>query len=155
MVSSTKAKNNARKWASFLIILLAMAAISYVIIPEADVVATKSSSRSSITQIPSEGLDFPDNQSSALQLSFVKANKDIAKWYHVKGEVVNSSPDTISGLNIRVKWYDENMNVVGVGEGFATPYAIEPGRSASFDTLTDPKSMDAKPKFFKLSFDWQ
>jgi hypothetical protein len=155
MVSSIKAKKNARKWTSFLIILLSMAAMSYVIIPKADVVATKSSSRSSITQIPSEGLDFPDNQSSALQLSFVKANKDIAKWYHVKGEVVNSSPDTISGLNIRVKWYDENMNVVGVGEGFATPYAIEPGRSATFDTLTDPKSMDTKPKFFKLSFDWQ
>jgi hypothetical protein len=155
LVNSDKDKENAKKWASFLITLLFMATIIGIIIPTANVVATKSSSRSSITQIPSEGLDFPDNQTSALQLSFVKANKDIAKWYHVKGEIVNSSPDTISGLNIRVKWYDENMNAVGLGEGFATPYTIEPGRSATFDTLTDPKSMDAKPKFFKLSFDWQ
>jgi hypothetical protein len=155
LVNSDKDKENAKKWASFLITLLFMATIIGIIIPTADVVATKSSSKSSITQIPSEGLDFPDNQTSALQLSFVKANKDIAKWYHVKGEIVNSSPDTISGLNIRVKWYDENMNAVGLGEGFATPYTIEPGRSATFDTLTDPKSIDAKPKFFKLSFDWQ
>ncbi len=155
MVNSDKDKENAEKWASFLIALLFVATIFGIITLTTGVVATKSSSRSSLTQIPSEGLDFPDNQTSALQLSFVKANKDIAKWYHVKGEVVNSSPDTISGLNIRVKWYDENMNVVGLGEGFATPYTIEPGRSATFDTLTDPKSMDTKPKFFKLSFDWQ
>jgi hypothetical protein len=155
LVNSDKDKENAKKLASFLIILLFVATMIGIIIPTTGVVATKSSSKSSLTQIPSEGLDFPDNQTSALQLSFVKANKDIAKWYHVKGEVTNSSPDTISGLNIRVKWYDENMNVVGLGEGFATPYIIEPGRSATFDTLTDPKSMDAKPKFFKLSFDWQ
>jgi hypothetical protein len=122
MVNLDKNKENAKKWASILITLMLVVTICSIIIPTTNVVATKSSSKSSLTQIPSEGLDFPDNQTSALQLSFVKANKDIAKWYHVKGEVINSSPDTVSGVNIRVKWYDENMNVVGLGEGFATPY---------------------------------
>jgi hypothetical protein len=114
-----------------------------------------SNSKGNLQQIPSGVSDFSNSNPGTIGITFIKTSKDIAGWYHVKGEIRNNSPDTLTSLNIKTHWYDAGMNIVGItAYGYTDPLNVESGRTATFDALQDPNDFTDKPKFYKLSYDW-
>jgi hypothetical protein len=108
-----------------------------------------------LQQMASGASDFSNSNPGTIGISFVKTSKDIAGWYHVKGEIKNNSPNTLTSLNIKTHWYDAGMNIVGITtSGYTDPLNVESGRTATFDALQDPKEFTGTPKFYKLSYDW-
>lgn len=73
-----------------------------------------SDSRKDDLQIPSNQTDFTDSNSDALQLVFINPYEDSLGFYHIKGEVENTSVETITSLKIKAHFYDEKMNIVGI-----------------------------------------
>lgn len=111
--------------------------------------------KGNLQQIASGVSDFSNSNPGTIGLTFIKTSKDIAGWYHVKGEIRNNSPDTLTSLNIKTHWYDAGMNIVGItASGYTDPLNVESGRTATFDALQDPNDFTDKPKFYKLSYDW-
>lgn len=111
--------------------------------------------KGNLQQIASGVSDFSNSNPGTIGITFIKTSKDIAGWYHVKGEIRNNSPDTLTSLNIKTHWYDAGMNIVGItASGYTDPLNVESGRTATFDALQDPNDFTDKPKFYKLSYDW-
>jgi hypothetical protein len=116
---------------------------------------SNSNSKGNLQQIASGVSDFSNSKPGTIGITFIKTSKDIAGWYHVKGEIRNNSPDTLTSLNIKTHWYDAGMNIVGItASGYTDPLNVESGRTATFDALQDPNDFTDKPKFYKLSYDW-
>lgn len=72
------------------------------------------SRKDDLEQIPSNQTDFTDSNSDALQLVFINPYEDSLGFYHIKGEVENTSVETITSLKIKAHFYDEKMNIVGI-----------------------------------------
>lgn len=122
------------------------------------VAAKKSSSSSkSLGQIPSNSTDFPSPEdASAIQPTFLKANKDIIGAYHIKGEIKNISNDTLSFVEVKSHFYDANMNIIAIENGFTDPTDLSPGQVGNFDIMLMKDNYGSTPPaFFKLSYDWR
>jgi hypothetical protein len=155
MVNSYVAEKNRCNLAYILAILLVMAAISSVAISTTDIVATKKSSKSSLTQMPSEPTDFPDNNEKAIDVHVTNAKKDIIGAYHVRGEIKNISNDTLQFVQVTAHFYDENGQPVGATTCcYAQPTDIDPGHTSTFDSFVMKDAISGKPTSYRLSFDW-
>lgn len=53
------------------------------------------SRKDDLEQIPSNQTDFTDSNSDALQLVFINPYEDSLGFYHIKGEVENTSVETL------------------------------------------------------------
>jgi hypothetical protein len=154
MVNSSVGEKNRKDLAYVLAILLVMVAIGSGAISTTDIVATKKSS-SSLTQMPSEPTDFPDNNEKAIEVHVTNAKKDIIGAYHVRGEIKNISNDTLQFVQVTAHFYDESGQPVGATTCcYAQPTDIDPGHTSTFDSFVMKDAISGKPTSYRLSFDW-
>jgi hypothetical protein len=114
-----------------------------------------SGSSSSLTQIPSKATDFPNNDSSAIQVHITSAKKDTIGSYHVLGEITRNGNTPIQNVMVTVHLYDANNGLVGVSTCcYTTPINIEPGHTATFDSFVQKSDYTGTPASFRLSYDW-
>lgn len=119
-----------------------------------DVSSKKTGSR--LVQIPSEKTDFPDDDSSPVEVSVISAKKDIIGSYHVRGEIRNIGNDTLQFVKVTAHFYDANNQPVGATSCcYADPTDIEPGHTSTFDSFAMKGDLSATPSSYRLSFDWQ
>jgi hypothetical protein len=107
-----------------------------------------------LQQIPSNVTDFPNNDANAIQVHVIGAKKDIAGAYHVTGEITNVVNQSFSSVAVTAHLYDAAGNLVGDALGYSTPANIDPGHTATFDSLVLPDQLNGKPVSFRLSYDW-
>jgi hypothetical protein len=85
---------------------------------------------------------------------FIHASKDLLGFWGVTGEVQNTSPNTISQLQVIVHFYDSDGNIVGLTQAFTTPSKLIPMQTATFNIKQSPSEMTGAPKFFRISYDF-
>jgi hypothetical protein len=107
-----------------------------------------------LKQIPSNKTDFPNNDSSVIQVHVTSAKKDTAGAYHVKGQITNIGNQTLNSVNVTAHLYDAAGNPVGNAISFTSPSNIDPGHTATFDSLATSDQTNGNPVSFRLTFDW-
>lgn len=64
-----------------------------------------------------------------------KGERDEVGFYHVTGQVVNSTEQAIVGARAVVTLYDNWGQVVNVGIAYVSPFRLEAGEAGSFDCV--------------------
>jgi hypothetical protein len=64
-----------------------------------------------------------------------QADRDEAGFYHVTGQVVNSTEQAIVGARVVVTLYDRWGQVVNAGTAYVSPFQLEPDEKGSFDCV--------------------
>lgn len=116
---------------------------------------TAKSSGNDLKQIPSEPKDFPSENPNVVSVEVGTAKKDVVGSYEIAGKIKNLSENALTSLNVTVIFYDDNNNIVGITRSFDIfPSDIKPGGTSIFEIFVVKEEMSAKPKSFRLSFDW-
>jgi hypothetical protein len=111
---------------------------------------------SSLAQIPSEKTDFPNDNSSPVEVNVISAKKDIIGSYHVRGEIRNVGNDTLQFVKVTAHFYDADNQPVGATSCcYADPSNIEAGHTSVFDSFAMKDTLSAIPSSYRLSFDWR
>jgi hypothetical protein len=111
---------------------------------------------STLTQIPSEKTDFPNDDSSPVEVNVISAKKDTIGSYHVRGEIRNVGNDTLQFVKVTAHFYDADNQLVGATSCcYADPTDIEHGHTSTFDSFAMKDTLSAIPSSYRLSFDWR
>jgi hypothetical protein len=158
---------NKKDLAYFFAVLLEMAAMSSTVISTSDTTFAKksklaggnfttgdrhhssgSSKGKSLTQIPSEPTDFPDNDQNAIEVHVTSAKKDIIGAYHVRGEIKNVSNDTLQSVQITAHFFDgSGQPVAATTCCYTTLGDIDPGHTSTFDSFAQEQEISGVPHF--------
>ncbi len=76
--------------------------------------AQHTSSSKGLKRVPSTAEDFPIEGQNDVQVTFSKASKDGAGYWHVKGAIKNTSPNEINYLKPTITFFDKDNRIVGV-----------------------------------------
>ena len=119
-----------------------------------------SSSQHALTQLPSNATDFPNGDSSSIQLVFVKSSKDVGGFWHIKGLVKNVGNETVTEMTVVATIFDATRTPIDSEQAPATisgsDNTIDPGQAKPFDILFNSDNLGGStPSFFKLGFQWQ
>lgn len=91
-----------------------------------------------------------------LQNCFCISNSIDNGYIHIKCEIKNISNDTLSFVEVKSHFYDKNMNIIDIENGFTDPTDLSPGQTGNFDVmLMKDRYGSTPPTFFKLSYDWR
>ena len=76
-----------------------------------------------------------------IKLSSTNSYVDTIGFYHIVGEVENSSPNSITSVKIIATLYNSNNGVVGTDSAYTNPSDIGPGDKAPFEILVTSASV--------------
>lgn len=116
--------------------------------------SVSSSSRGQLTQIPSNPTDFPGNSPNLIKVAITGAHKDIVGAWHVTGEITNVGNLTLNFVQVTAHLYDSTGKLIGDAIGSTSPSNIDPGHTATFDSLATSDQINGNPASYRLSYDW-
>ena len=59
-------------------------------------------------------------------------------------------------MEVKSYFYDADMNIIDIENGFTDPTDISPGHTGNFDIILMKDSYGSTPlAFFKLNYDWR
>ena len=92
-----------------------------------------------------------NNNNNDIRLLSSSDYKDELDYFHVIGEVENTSPDAQEFIKVTSSFYDSSNKIVGTSFAYTDVDVLRPGEKSPFDIILHNKDQSKKVSSYKLA----